>query len=731
MSHQFQLETTIAFLESRRDTLGKELVDEILLRLRKEQIAPDRDNVDRRKQVTVLFADLSNFTAMSECMDAEDVRNVVQSLWARIDKEIIDHGGTIDKHIGDAVMALWGIEQTREDDPERAVSAALAMQDALRAWRKEMETVAPSIAEMDPPVSIRIGINTGTVILGLVGTKGEFTAIGDTVNTASRLEAAAPLGNILISQSTFLHVRGLFELREREPIQVKGKSKPLATYLVQSARPHRFKSEQRGIEGVATPMIGRLEGLEFLQNCFFEVLLENQPQFIMLTGEAGVGKSRLIYEFNSWMESQSWRTSYFKGRCRRTTSQESYSLLHNLIANRFSIEADDSPKTIQNKLELGFFNEWEPDADIQKRTHYIARLANFSLESSRFLSDAELSGEEWKADAKQFTVEFFKAVSFTEPTVILLEDVHWADWDTLNLLIQTLDESSDQILMIVCTARPFGSADIVKRIGQSPYYNQYVVAALNDTESRELIDEILRNAEEVPAKIYDLIIPRAGGNPYYIEEFIKMFVNDQAIVKDADKWTIVPEKLVADNVPTTLASVLEARLDNISTEALQVFQYATVIGEHFWFDAIDYMTRALSQEGMHTNGATDTGSANGSKDMAGVNGTASDGLNDTLLEKNIAYLIDSGLIRQCSTSTYPWTQEYEFTNASLKQVSYNRILKREREHYHAVATQWIEQQTLPPASHRNAMGEIEETPTPHTKSESSHTSPSYSEIEDG
>ena len=275
MSHQYQLETTIAFLESRRDTLGEDAIDAILFQLRKERHALDRDNVDRRKQVTVLFADLSNFTAMSESMDAEDVRNVVQSLWARIDKEIIDHGGTIDKHIGDAVMALWGIEQTREDDPERAVLAALAMQDALRAWRKEMETVAPSVAAMDPPISIRIGINTGTVILGLVGTKGEFTAIGDTVNTASRLEAAAPLGNILISQSTFLHVRGLFELREREPIEVKGKSKPLATYLVQSARPHRFKSGQRGIEGVTTPMIGRIEGLEFLQSCFFEVLLQN------------------------------------------------------------------------------------------------------------------------------------------------------------------------------------------------------------------------------------------------------------------------------------------------------------------------------------------------------------------------------------------------------------------------------------------------------------------------
>lgn len=677
MSQNHPLQTTITFLENRRAILGDDVVDAALKPLKRELQSHLADLADRRKQVTVLFADLSNFTAMSEFMDAEDVRHIVELLWARIDQVIIDHGGTIDKHIGDAVMALWGIDQTREDDPERAVQAALDMRDAVDSWRVEMRHIAPIVAKQEPPISIRIGVNTGSVILGLVGMTGEFTAIGDTVNTASRLEHAAPLGNILISQSTFLHVRGLFELREREPISIKGKSKPLSTYLVQKAIPRQFRPSQHDVEGVSTPMVGRTRSFKFLQERFFEVLLESHPQFITITGDAGIGKSRLIYEFNSWMDSQSWRTSYFMGRAHRAKSRTPYWLLRTLIASRFDLKESDSPQETQNKLELGFFNEWEPVSDLQKKIHYIAHLVNLKLSHSHFIE--EISNDvDWEANAVQYIIEYFLSTSSTEPTVFFVEDLQWADQESLDVLMTTVETATDQILMMVATARHSLRTDMDGWLKIKPTYRQYKLKPLTQEISHELIETILHTVEWIPQELLQHISNRAGGNPYYIEEYIKMLVRDQAIVKANNRWTVHPERLVNANIPTTLASILEARLDEIPPESLRLFQYASIIGDVFWQEALVYMMKRL-------NPPTDLSE-----------------LLDAPLEQQvslaISYLVHQGLIRENPVSRISDTKEYRFTNTFLKQACYERILKRDRQTYYEAATEWFQEHRIQESS---------------------------------
>lgn len=673
MSQNHPLQTTITFLENRRAILGDDVVDAALKPLKRELQSHSADLADRRKQVTVLFADLSNFTAMSELMDAEDVRHIVELLWARIDKVIIDHGGTIDKHIGDAVMAVWGIDQTREDDPERAVQAALDMRDAVDSWRAEMRNIAPAVAEQEPPISIRIGVNTGAVILGLVGMTGEFTAIGDTVNTASRLEHAAPLGNILISQSTFLHVRGLFELREREPISIKGKSKPLSTYLVQKAIPRQFRTSQRGVDGVATPMVGRIRSFKFLQERFFEVLLESHPQFITITGDAGIGKSRLIYEFNSWMDSQSWRTSYFMGRAHQSKSRTPYWLLRTLIASRFDLNECDSPQVIQNKLELGFFNEWEPVTELQKKIHYIAHLIDLKLSHSHFIEELN-EEEDWEASAVQYIIEYFLATSATEPTVFFIEDLQWADQQSLEVLMTTVETATDQILMMVATARHSLRTDMDSWLKIKPTYRQYKLRPLTEEISHELIETILHKVEWIPKELLQHISNRAGGNPYYIEEYIKMLVREQAIVMVNNRWTVHPERLVNASIPTTLASILEARLDEIPPTSLRLFQYASIIGDVFWQETLVYMLKKLNP----SDGVTD--------------------LLDVSIEQQvssaISYLVHQGLIRENPVSRINNTKEYRFTNTFLKQACYERILKRDRQIYYEAATEWFEEQRI-------------------------------------
>lgn len=659
MNDQQQLEAAIAFLESRRDVLGDKIVDAATAPLHRELTVRTLSVSERRKQITVLFADISNFTAMSETMDAEDVRNIVDSLWKRIDKVIIDHGGSIDKHIGDAVMALWGIEQTREDDPERAVRAALAMQKAMRNWRQDTQETLPEISALDPPISVRIGINTGNVILGIVGTTGEFTAIGDTVNTANRLEQAAPLGNILISHSTYLHVRGLFELRERDPIKVKGKSKELSTYLVQSAKPQKFRLEQRGVEGVVTPMIGRAKDFAQLQECFYEVLLQNCPQFVLITGDAGIGKSRLIYEFNSWMESQSWRTSYFKGRARLETSHISYGLLRDVILQRYGIGDGDTPETVQNKLELGFFNEWEPESDIQKKTHFIAQLIGCSLASSRFVSAELLQNDEWRQMAIEYVIDYFKAVSHTEPTVFLIEDIHWADKESIEILKRSVDEATDQILMVLCTARPYVIDHLIDTDQVDARYTVHFLSPLGHKECGELIEAILCKADSIPTTLYDMVISRAQGNPYHIEELIKMLVNDKVIIKNEAQWIIHPDRLADARVPTTLTSILEARLDGLPTPMDRVFQCAAIIGSVFWQEAVDYVLNGMGAACEHE------------------------------IDDAISHLQQMSLVRKCEVSSIPGASEYTITNSLLQQVCYERTLKRNRRLYHELFADWL------------------------------------------
>ncbi len=275
--------------------LGVATVDAVIAAIEKQLADLERAEVpavEQRKLVTVLFADVYGFTAMAQKLDAEDVKAMMDALWQRLASIIIDQGGLVDKYIGDAVMALWGSTETREDDAVRAIRAALAIQSVLADFR------GVNGAELQ----MRIGINTGLAVLGQAGDQGEFTAMGDTVNVASRLEQAAPVGGVLISHDTFRQVRGLFDVAEEPPIRVKGKDELLKVYSIQRARPRAFRLFTRGIEGVETRMVGRDAELKVLQDIFQLALDDQAGHVVTVSGDAGLGKSRLLYELGSWID---------------------------------------------------------------------------------------------------------------------------------------------------------------------------------------------------------------------------------------------------------------------------------------------------------------------------------------------------------------------------------------------------------------------------------------------
>src|SRR5215211_1530845 len=342
------LKKAIDAQESLRPVLGDSVVETTLSVLRDqlaefERQASQQDvaNQARRKLVTVLFADVSGFTAFSENRDAEDVANLVNRLWVRADRIIQEYGGHIDKHIGDAVMALWGTETAREDDAERAVRAALKMQ----------ETFKDGVGSL--PIRLKVGINSGQVLLSAVGTQGEFTAIGDTVNTASRLVNSADGGQVLISHDTYELVRGIFDVQKQALITVKGKAEPLQTYVIQRVRPRAFRMGRRGVEEVTTRMVGREAEFQIIQSALEQSLIHRRVTVVVVKGDAGLGKSRLIYEFEAWLDSHPTDFYLFKGRADEETTNLPYSLLRDVFSNRFQIRDSDSQADAREKLLQG------------------------------------------------------------------------------------------------------------------------------------------------------------------------------------------------------------------------------------------------------------------------------------------------------------------------------------------------------------------------------------------
>lgn len=672
MTEREQLEQAITALEAQRAILGDAVVDASIAALheRLATLEPTPPTDQQRKQVTILFADVSGFTAMSETMDAEDVSDVMNVLWERLDRTITEHGGWIGQHVGDAVMALWGAEAAREDDPERAIRAALAIQAELAAFRDDQPFDFAQDGQVD--LAMHIGINTGPVLLGKVGTIGEHTAIGDTVNTASRLGDAAPVGRILISHDTYRHVRGVFDVQPLEPIQVKGKAEPIQVYVVQRAKPRAFRKGTRGVEGIETRMIGREAELKLLQDALHLAMGDGERQMVTITGEAGVGKSRLLYEFENWGDLLPEQIYLFKGRASQEMQSMPYALIRDLFAFRFQIQDSDRASVVREKMERGISEALGENEQSQIKAHFVGQLLGFDFSDSPHLQGVLDDAQQLRDRALIYLSDYFKAMAARIPTRILLEDVHWADdssLDVLNHLALTLPE---QRLLIVCLTRP----SLFKRRphwgeGQI-FHTRLELRPLSERESRRLVEEILQKVERVPIALCELVVSGAEGNPFYVEELIKMFIEDDVIIKGEERWRVEPTRLTQVRVPPTLTGVLQARLDSLPLEERTIMQRASVVGRRFWDSAVVRISESAKRE------------------------TGEKELHPELVEgipNVLAALRSKEMVFRQKTSAFAEAQEYIFKHAILREVTYESVLKRVRRVYHALVAEWLIEQS--------------------------------------
>ncbi len=688
MSKRDLLQQTIAAISSQRILLGDAVVETTVAALHKQIEALDADvkqtpaqRAAQRKQITILFANVTGFTNVAQAIPDTNMLDIMNLLWQQLDKTITIQGGTIDKHIGDAVMGLFGVPITREDDPERAVRAALSMRAALSDFISELNARADYSSRRDelaenggfPALQMRIGINTGPVLLGGVGMRDEYTVIGDAVNVASRLERTAPTGGILISHDTYLLVRGVFETEPLGPVTIRGKSEPVQVYLVLGAKPRRTFLTGRGVEGVTTQMVGRDKEMAFLQNGLKTAVARGSGQVITIAGEAGVGKSRLIQEFNDWTLAQPQKVHIFKGQTDQRTSWQPYALIRNLLAAQFNIQDSDSSLLVEEKLVQGIRQlAAAPLKDAPVRARTIGQLVGLDLASGTQYPVAPTESPQIRDRAIGYLYDIFAQVAASAPaTLIILEDVHWADDASLRTLDQLTGICRHAPLLICCMTRP---SLFEKRTtwGQPTERDEETAVPqiilhlkpLSESQSRQLVADILRKLPHIPVDLFDLVIEKAEGNPFYVEEIIKVFIEDGLILTGEEEWHLQSMHLSDVRVPSTLTGVLQARLDRLSALERATLQRAAVIGRMFWDSAVIHMNQ-LASEPLHA-----------SESIAALQA----------LEKR-------EMIFKRHTSIFTGIQTYYFKHAILREVTYESVLLRDRPIFHKQAADWLADQS--------------------------------------
>ncbi len=666
MNELEQLENAISALEAQRHVLGDVVVDAALGPMR-EKLAVLRGETKlvreerQRKQITVLFADVSGFTRMAEQLDHEEVSEVINALWSRMDRAITDHGGLIDKHIGDSVMALFGAPTAQEDDPDRAIRTALTMQSEVKEWKSTFDHHDSNLQSLVQEIQIRIGINTGPVLLGTVGSTGEYTAMGDAVNLASRLEHAAPLGGVLISQNTYQHVRGIFDVTPLDPIEVKGKSELVKVYIVNARRPRSFRITTRGVDGIETPTIGREAELAKMKSAVQGVMDKTGLHLVSIVADAGTGKSRLLYEFMRWLDEQHFKLHIFKGRATPEMQKSPYALIRNLLSTSFEIQDSDTATEAQEKLERGVRAYAGDSQDVTAQVPFIGHLIGFDYSDNPYLRGVQSDARQIRDLAFHYAAKFLEASTRERNGVIFLEDIHWADNGSLDLVEYILNQKPELPVLIIALTRP-GFFDRRSEWGKGPMqYTQLDLQPLSDTDCRRLVVEILRKVPQVPPALVELIVNRAEGSPFYVEELIKALIDEGIIVKNEDYWQVKSDRLPDLKVPATLTGVLQARLDNLPVNDREVLQQASVVGRVFWNRVLEFMQNPENRP---------------EKTSEVVSG----GLN-ALENKELIFHRDA--------SAFADTTEYIFKHSILHDVTYESVLLKLRRIYHIQAAKGL------------------------------------------
>jgi len=590
-----------------------------------QKILAQRDKIEgERKQVTVMFCDMEGFTSLTEKLGSEQMYSIMDEIYEILIHKVHDYEGTVNELTGDGIMALFGAPIALEDAPQRAIRSALAIHREINKFSDQLKGEKRML-----PIKMRIGIHTGPVVVGTLGNdlRVEFKAVGNTVNLASRMEGLAEPGTTFVTEETFKLTEGLFRFEALGVKRVKGKEEPVKVYQVISPSTLRTKFDVSAERGL-TPFVGRERELELLLDGF-ERAKAGKGQAFSIISEAGVGKSRLLYEFRKAIANED--VTFLEGRCLSYSRGLSYHPHIDILKSNFDIHEGD--QEIREKIQKGLklIGVDEPST-----LPYLLEL--LSVKDSG-IDQISMSPEARKDRIIEALKRILLRGSDIRPLVVAFEDLHWLDKSSEDVLRSHLESIPGSKVLLIFTYRP----EFVHTWGAKSYHSQLTLHRLSNRESLEMVNHIL-GTKEIERTLEELILEKTEGVPFFIEEFLKSLQDMKAIERKDSRYHLAKD--IHDvNIPSTIQDVIMARVDSLSEGAKGVLQIGSVVGREFSQDLIQKVT----------------------------------GLSERELLSHLSILRDSELLYE--RGIYPQSTHI-FKHALTQEVVYNSLLLKRRKDIH-------------------------------------------------
>jgi len=639
-----RLREAIAALELHRELLGDAAADTALAPLRQRLSLLEEARRLRRAQVTVLFADIVDSTALANRLDAEDALLLFGSCLQRAADCVRARGGRVLRFTGDGLKAAFGTQGAREEDATQAVQAGLdilafALPDAAQRQR---------LLGPDRDMALRVGVHTGEVAFG-DGFEAGDTLTGDAVNVAARMEQSAPPGSLRISADTWAQVRGRFIADPQPPLQLKGLERPLQTWLVRAAA--AVAGPERGIEGLQVAMVGRDEELARLRHAMARSVDSGTLQAISIIGDAGLGKSRLLREA---LQDLPGGVALLQARADPRDGLRAWGLLRQIVTAHCRIADSDSAEVARGKLLAGLIPALPAGAELEAQL--IGQLIGLDFGDAPGLRVLDAQAQRDRALAA-LLAWLGGLARQSSGLVLVMEDLHSADEASLDALSYLMSHGRSLPLALLMTMRP----DLLQR---RPAWTEdstdadiarMVLVPLPAADSDALAAALLPGLRPVPPALHSLLVERAEGNPYYMEELVRRLLDEGVVSREGDQWQFDEERLRQLRLPTTLVGLLQARLDALPAVEREGVQRASIVGHVFWDAALEE-----------------------------ISPTAVDAI-PGLQQRNWVHRHDPG--------AFDGTTERRFDHHLLHQVTYGTVLKDDRRRGHAAVARWLAERT--------------------------------------
>jgi class 3 adenylate cyclase/tetratricopeptide (TPR) repeat protein len=588
--------------------------------------APRAERRERRV-VSVLFADLAGFTSRSESLDVEDVEGFLAPYLAVLQSEVERTGGEVVKFTGDGVMAIFGAATAHEDDPERAVRSALG--------------ICERVTEAgDSDSQVRVGVTSGEALVSH-DPAGGVDAVGDVVNTAARLESAAPLGGVLVDEWTYRATDRAIRYDPAEAVDAKGKSEPVEAWVAVGAR--SIVPEQARVGGL--PLVGRDAEADVLRGALDRARGEPSTQLVSVIGEPGIGKTRLVEELLGHVEEIPELITWRRGRSLSYGEGVAFWALGEMVKAQAGILESDAADMAVAKLgeavEMVILD--------QRDRAWVSR----HLRPLVGVESTDSSGEHGQLEAFAAWRRFFEALAEDGPTVLVFEDIHWADDALLDFIDLLADRAGAVPLLLVCTARP----ELLERRpswgGGKPNASTLSLTPLSDEDTARLVAALLDQGL-LPAEVQQALLERSEGNPLYAQEYVRMLQDRGLLVRSDGGWVLTGQ---AEGLPESIQGIIAARLDTLSPAEKLFIHDAAVIGRTAWTSAVCHLTSRSVWEA----------------------------------DETLHRLERRQLLERVRRSSIEGQTEFAFAHALTRDVAYQQIRRKDRALKHEIAAQWIDQ----------------------------------------